>query len=614
MHNLFLGEFAHHCRKVWNMNIQDKSTNQRVVEPHDDETQQQMYDKVVNLVKKKKVKPLTRVRKAYLESVAHKNSVVVTAANGGVPTLQNYADALVHWYDTHPEPKPDILIPSLDHNDDTQDIMAEDTVISIDEIMTADIMNEVRSDIAKTTLPSWMERPPHNFGEPSHGKLKADQWRTVCTVNLLITLTRLWGSPPPQDQAEHATEYDLLMNFLDLVIAVDHGTRRSISTQRIEIYWTHIVRYLRGLILLFPNHQFVPNHHLSLHLVECLERFGPVHAWWSFPFERYNGVMGRLKKNFKPNQMEITFLCSFSRGCNLRSLLQTLTPSRNTIYSAFIDKLKDTFLSGFRGTVLSDVLSFSPDASSDDGDLTHPGIAMPTTGDRFTFTGQAKQQRVVPEIAYQKLILRLNRVFGDGYYADYRAVPPGSILLPQNAEFIRKIRIGSGFYNGYSSKCIGNSFIVFRRPSDGTLRAGQIKQLFLHRRYHPGSSAPGGLIIEPFLHVKEYEPLTHDDYQKDVFARIPLIYTWLCYNKFMEEPHVLRASDVVSHFASYVFTPPDIGTECIVVKSLDRVRVSVEGKSTTNHSNSRVDPSFVLYIIVSSPTDCNDSIKITDFY
>jgi hypothetical protein len=42
-----------------------------------------------------------------------------------------------------------------------------------------------------------------------------------------------------------------------------------------------------------------PNHHLSLHLAECIRNFGPVHGWWAFPFERYNGIIQRYNTNNK---------------------------------------------------------------------------------------------------------------------------------------------------------------------------------------------------------------------------------------------------------------------------------------------------------------------------
>ncbi len=144
-----------------------------------------------------------------------------------------------------------------------------------------------------------MQRAPKNFGSLSHGKLKADQWRTVCLVNLVITLVRLWGNPTATNRQKA-----LLENFLDLVRAVDLATRRSMDPHRVRKFDEYIRKYLEGLRTMF-QHDLVPNHHLSLHLAECLELFGPVHAWWAFPFELFNGLLQNFNTNNHPSAFDI---------------------------------------------------------------------------------------------------------------------------------------------------------------------------------------------------------------------------------------------------------------------------------------------------------------------
>lgn len=155
----------------------------------------------------------------------------------------------------------------------------------------AALVREIRSDIKNFRLPSWMKRPPRNFGQASHGKLTADQWRTLCTVILVTTLIRTWN--------HSAENRSLLQNFLDLVISVRWATTRSTSEKHIAIIDFHLKRYLETTVQLYGPSSIVPNHHLSLHLTECLRNFGPVYSWWSFPFERYNGIMQRIKNNGK---------------------------------------------------------------------------------------------------------------------------------------------------------------------------------------------------------------------------------------------------------------------------------------------------------------------------
>ena len=154
----------------------------------------------------------------------------------------------------------------------------------------------MRQDIADVIVPTWVEKPPSNFGDASHGSLKADQWRTVCTIYLVLTLVRLWGHNNATVQQRR-----VLQNFVHLVVAVDAATRRSMTPFRAELFDKNMELYIQGLRELY-DHQLVPNHHLSLHLKVCLLLFGPVHGWWAFPFERFNGLLQRLNTNHKPSE------------------------------------------------------------------------------------------------------------------------------------------------------------------------------------------------------------------------------------------------------------------------------------------------------------------------
>ena len=168
--------------------------------------------------------------------------------------------------------------------------------ISKYRVLTPKVIEQLRQDILTTYLPSWMERPPVNFGSAAHGKLKADHWRTVCTVSMVITLIRVWSS-----STATAGDRLVLENFVHLVIAVDLATRRSMDSERARLFDHHMLEYLQTLRDLF-EHNLVPNHHLALHLATCLVMFGPVRGWWAYPFERYNGILQRLNTNNKARE------------------------------------------------------------------------------------------------------------------------------------------------------------------------------------------------------------------------------------------------------------------------------------------------------------------------
>ena len=54
-------------------------------------------------------------------------------------------------------------------------------------------MHRIRSVIKQTTVPSWVNSVPHNYGDASAGVLKADEWRTLSTIYFPIALISLWS-------------------------------------------------------------------------------------------------------------------------------------------------------------------------------------------------------------------------------------------------------------------------------------------------------------------------------------------------------------------------------------------------------------------------------------
>lgn len=96
--------------------------------------------------------------------------------------------------------------------------------------------------------------------------------------------------------------------------------------------------------------------------------------------------------------------------------------------------------------------------------------------------------------------------------------------------------------------------------------AGRIEEIFMHRRVENKR-----VIVDPFLTIREYVPLSLDHQEADPFGAFPDLDTKLYYDK-LGPARVVPLRDVVSHAAVLTCTPDDIGRQCIIAKSLDRVR------------------------------------------
>lgn len=157
----------------------------------------------------------------------------------------------------------------------------------------------IQASIQMTTRPSSHQGPPSNLGEAQHGKLKADQWRSAMEFDIPVALAKLWT----QDQKASPELKQRRMEILELTVhlscAIFWATSRRTSPRHVERYNFHMKSYLLGLRRLFPEHNLHPLNHLAMHLGLFIRLFGPVHGWWTYPFERLIGLLQKVQTNGK---------------------------------------------------------------------------------------------------------------------------------------------------------------------------------------------------------------------------------------------------------------------------------------------------------------------------
>ncbi len=147
---------------------------------------------------------------------------------------------------------------------------------------------------------------PHNLGSASHGKLKADQWRALGTIQLPLSLIHSWGCPTSDARSIRCR--DILEVTMHLVSAIIIATSHTTSVQNAESYLSHMLSYITGIKRLFPKYNFVSNHHMALHIKDYFGFVWAVHAWWTFPFEQLIGMLQRMPNNGKIGEVEETII------------------------------------------------------------------------------------------------------------------------------------------------------------------------------------------------------------------------------------------------------------------------------------------------------------------
>ena len=56
---------------------------------------------------------------------------------------------------------------------------------------------------------------------------------------------------------------------------------------------------------LYSETAITPNMHMHCHLATCLQEFGPIHSFWLFPFEHFNGILEGQPSNNRSVEMQL---------------------------------------------------------------------------------------------------------------------------------------------------------------------------------------------------------------------------------------------------------------------------------------------------------------------
>ena len=166
--------------------------------------------------------------------------------------------------------------------------------------MTIDVVHQIQDVIKSMVVPSWVSSVPAHFGESVTGTLKADEWRTLATIYLPIALMICWGRVAPGSGAAMSQHLQGVLDHTMLLVSAIHLASRRTTTRTVaRKYKQYMTQYMRDLETIHPHARYTPNLHASVHIADFIEQFGPVHSWWTFPFERLIGQLQNIQTNHK---------------------------------------------------------------------------------------------------------------------------------------------------------------------------------------------------------------------------------------------------------------------------------------------------------------------------
>lgn len=168
-------------------------------------------------------------------------------------------------------------------------------------IITKSACSVIQDRVNSIRVPRYVGRIPHKI-ESSFSGFTADQFKNWTN---LYSLMVLYDILPP----------DHLRCWRYFVLASRILCQMKISDHEIKLADAFLLQFCSLVEKLFGKQVITPNMHLHCHLKEALYAYGPVHNFWLYSYERYNGILESMPSNNR--SLEIQLMARFYKEFNL---------------------------------------------------------------------------------------------------------------------------------------------------------------------------------------------------------------------------------------------------------------------------------------------------------
>ena len=141
----------------------------------------------------------------------------------------------------------------------------------------------IQKRINLLTTPSTLGRIPMKVAS-GFSQLTADQWKNWICV---FSSYSLFGILP----VIHWHCWWLFVQGCNLIC------KKKLSFSECNQAQNFIIEFCKEFETLYGKENLVINMHLACHLKECIIDYGPIHGFWCFGFERFNGILGSFPNN-----------------------------------------------------------------------------------------------------------------------------------------------------------------------------------------------------------------------------------------------------------------------------------------------------------------------------
>ena len=209
------------------------------------------------------------------------------------------------------------------------------------EIISESQFHVLQQRVDSMCVPPDIGRIPYKI-RSGFSSFNADQWKNWVVYFSLIAMHDVLSN-------------DILECWRHFVQACRVLSTKQISLENIQLGDAHLIQFCKRTQRLFGKESITPNMHMHCHLRSCIIDFGPLHGFWLYAFERYNGLLGAMPHN--NHSIEVQIMNRFLRDNEVfRTVLpdefsdefQSLFPKHMHASGSLADTL--TLDRPFRGT------------------------------------------------------------------------------------------------------------------------------------------------------------------------------------------------------------------------------------------------------------------------
>ena len=292
----------------------------------------------------------------------------------------------------------------------------------------------------------------------------ADQWKNWTLYYSLMVLYDMLG---PAD----------LECWRHFVLACRLLCQQTLSKTHLQLGDALLMRFCKKVQQLYGTQSITPNMHMHGHLKSCIEDYGPLHVFWVYAFERYNGILENIPNNnrcIEPQLMESFVMNIMAVSAELPEVFaDKLMPHFSSLKSNSPDHLVGSLADTYTFSLTGDT------SSSSTWEYDDTNMVLP----------KCRSKHIL--VAFQLNLLR-------DVYASLNSVSPSSIDNPSVCWKYTSITFKGKVLGCQNSRSRSSSIVVanwdrnlFGHPlasivedlviSDYTLRPVRINYFLMHR-------------------------------------------------------------------------------------------------------------------------------------